>query len=101
MGLFLFTSINTFAMNTDDNNQNSPAEYLLACGICGKQMETAYTNVKTVFHSKCLITLAQSKYVTDNPIITSQPWLEQPTPTTPSVPQSRREHLEKYGLKRQ
>lgn len=57
MGLTLFASINTFTMNMDID-QARLAEYILACGICGKKMNAPYESIKKVFHGACIMTMA-------------------------------------------
>lgn len=79
MGIILFASINTCAMNRNDDNktdrQQAYGRKLLRCGICKKLMSRTYETVKKVYHKECIKTLAHCPEVDANPIITSQPWL--------------------------
>ena len=86
MGLTLFASINTFTMNMDID-QARLAEYILACGICGKKMNSPYESIKKVFHSACIMTMANAPYITSNPIVAENetPWATNADTTAESM----------------
>lgn len=89
MGLTLFASINTFTMNRDID-QARLAEYILACGICGKKMNAPYESIKKVFHSACIMTMANAPYITCNPIVAENetPWATNHTNTADTTAES-------------